>query len=161
VVISTTGGSADHLFAWVFEFSGLTGTLDAQSGGANGSSSSWTSGTTGTTAQASEVAFGVTCGAAIGGSPDLAGPSAPWVNGSQQTLTGSLHTKAAICGYQILSSTGTQVYAGTASPVPNTNDTLVFTLTAASATAPSGTVPVLMTARTEVIARSTGRIIRR
>lgn len=126
VAISTTGGTGDHLFGWVFEFSGLSGTLDKSSGGANGFASSWTSGTTSTTAQAFEVAFGITCGASSG-TPVLAGPASPWVNEAQQTLSGSAHIKAAVAGYQILSSTQTITYAGTASPT-NTNDTLVFTL---------------------------------
>jgi len=137
VVISTTGGSGDHLFAWVFEFSGLTGTLDVSSGGSTvgGFVSAWTSGTTGVTAQASEVAFGISCGASSG-TPGLTGPASPWVNEAQQTLAGSSHAKVAICGYQVLSSTGTQAYAGTASPA-NTNDTLVFTLKAAAAAGPA------------------------
>ena len=137
VVINLSGGSGDHVFAWVLEFSGLTGTLDVSSGGSTtgGFVSSWTSGATGGTAQASEVAFGVTCGSSSG-TPGLTGPSSPWVNEAQQTLSGSSHTKVAICGYQILSSTGAQVYAGSASPT-NTNDTIVFTLEAASGSSPS------------------------
>lgn len=131
VVITTTGGTGDLLFAWVFEFSGLTGTVDVSSGGANGAQTTWTSGTTGSTTQASEVAFGITAGACTGtpGSQVLTPPASPWVNESQQSLLGTNHTKFAICGYQILSATGTQVYAGTASQ-SNTNDTLVFTLVA-------------------------------
>lgn len=132
VVSTWTGGVSDHLFAWVFEFSGLTGTVDASSGSDNSFSATWTSGATGTTVQASEVAFGITCGAAnTTGAAGLAGPSSPWVNESQQSLSGSVHTKAAICGYQILSSTGSVTYSGTASPT-NTNDTVVFTLKASS-----------------------------
>ena len=132
VVISTTGGSGDHLFAWVFEFSGLTGTLDVSSGADNGFAASWTSAATSATTQASEVAFGITSGSvngSAGTTAGLAGPSSPWVNEAQQSLVGTTHTKDAICGYQILSSTGAQTYAGTASPT-NTNDTLVFTLLA-------------------------------
>jgi hypothetical protein len=135
VVVSTTGGSGSHMFAWVFEWSGLTGTLDASSGGDNGFAGTWTSGISGATVQASEVAFGITCGAVNGVSgtaEGLAGPSAPWVNEAAQSLNGSSHTKAALCGYQILSSTGTVTYSGTASPI-NTNDTVVFTLEAAAA----------------------------
>lgn len=132
VVITLTGGSGDLLFAWVFEWSGLSATVDVSSGAANSFSSTWTSGTTGSTTQADEVAFGITCGAAnTAGAAGLAGPASPWVNEAQQSLAGSSHTKCAIAGYQVLSSTGTQVYSGTASPA-NTNDTLVFTLLAAS-----------------------------
>lgn len=141
VVISTTGGSGDHLFAWVFEWSGLTGTLDVSSGSANGGVNAWTSGTTGTTAQASEVAFGVTCGACTGTPPPaLTGPSSPWVNEAQQTLSGSSHVKVALCGYDILSSTQAVTYNGTAGPA-NTNDTLVFTLKASASPATPPPLP--------------------
>lgn len=142
VAITLTGGSGDNLFAWVFEWSSLSGTLDVSSGASTvgGFISSWTSGTTAATAQASEVAFGITCGAASsspGGSAGLTGPSSPWVNLAQQALSGSSHEKDALVGYQILSSTGTVTYNGTSSPT-NTNDTLVFTLKAAAAVSPSG-----------------------
>lgn len=132
VVASFTGGSGDHLFAWIFEFSGLTGTVDVSSGGANTFAASWTSGTTAATAQASEVAFGITCGASNGTNGTaggLVGPSSPWVVEAEQSLTGASHEKCALAGYQILSSTGTVTYSGTASPT-NTNDTVVFTLKA-------------------------------
>ena len=131
IVISLSGGTGDHLFGWVFEFSGLTGIVDVSSGASTaGFTSSWTSGTTGSTTQASEVAFGISCGASSG-TPGLTGPSSPWINEAQQTLAGSVHTKVAIAGYQILSATGTQVYSGSSNPT-NTNDTLVYTLEASA-----------------------------
>jgi hypothetical protein len=137
VVIPVTGGTGDLVMAWVFEWSGLTGTVDVSLGGANGSSASWTSGTTASTAQASEVAFGITAGALTSGTaPGLTGPSSPWVNESAQQLTGTSHTKVSVCGYQILTSTGTQVYAGTTSGT-TTNDTLIFTLLASSSPPPA------------------------
>jgi hypothetical protein len=139
VVISQAGGSGavQGLMAYVFEFAGLTGTVDVSSGGANGFSGTWTSGTTGATAQVSEVAFGVTCGASNTRGPGMSGPSSPWVNETQLVVAGTTRDKAMLCGYQILSSTGTQVYSGTASPT-NTNDTLVFTLLASAAPSGSG-----------------------
>lgn len=140
VAVTLTGGSGDRLFMYVFEFSGLSGTLDASSAGNNAFAASWTSGASGTTEQASEVAFGITCGAAnTTGAAGLTGPSSPWVNLAQQSLSGSAHTKDAIAGYQILSSAGAVTYSGTASPT-NTNDTVVFTLPAAApATGPAYT----------------------
>lgn len=145
VAVTLSGGNSDKLFAWAMEWTGLTGTLDASSGGDNGFSATWTSGASGTTAQASEVAFGVTAGAVqTGTSGALTGPSSPWVNEAQQTLTGSSHEKNAICGYQILSSAGTVTYSGTSSP-STTNDTIVFTLEATSGTAHTRTAALTVT----------------
>lgn len=132
VVISQTGGSGtvQGLMAYVMEWSGLGGTVDVSSGqSSSGFVSSWTSGTTGATGQASEVAFGLTCGASNTRGPGLTGPSSPWTNETLLVVAGTSRDKFLLCGYNILSSTGTQVYAGTSSPT-TTNDTLVYTLKA-------------------------------
>lgn len=136
VVISTTGGSGtENLFGWVLEWSGLLpGTLDKSSGGANGFAASWDSGATAATTQASEVWFGVVAGTSSG-TPGLTGPASPWVNQAQQ-VSGSA---AAMCGYQVVSSTGTADYAGTASPT-NTADILVVTVKATAAVLAAATV---------------------
>lgn len=136
VVISQTGGggAVQGLLAYVMEWSGLTGTVDVSLGASSaGFVSSWTSGTTGATAQASEVAFGLTTGASNTRGPGLTGPSSPWTNESLLTVAGTTRDKFLLCGYQILSSTGTQVYAGTSSPT-TTNDTLIFSLKASAGT---------------------------
>ena len=133
VVITTTGGAGtENVFAWVFEFSGLGGTLDQSSGGANSFAATWDSGATPVTSQASEVWFGIMCGTSSG-TPSLAGPASPWVNEAQQ----SSGQWAAICGYQVTSSAGSADYAGTASP-DGTADVLVFTLPGSGSPPPPG-----------------------
>jgi len=136
VVVTTTGGSGtEHLFAWVFEFSGLaTSSLLDQSATFNSSGfvSSWSIGPTATTTQASEVWFGVICGNASSGSATFAGPSSPWINATEQNISAA----QALCGYQIVSATGTATYSGTASPT-STGEGLVVTVNAAPPSAPS------------------------
>lgn len=147
VVISQTGGggTVQGLMAYVMEWSGLGGTVDVSSGQSSaGFVSSWTSGTTGATAQASEVAFGLTCGASNTRGPGLTGPSSPWTNETLLTVAGTTRDKFLLCGYQILSSTGTQVYAGTSSPT-TTNDTLVYSLKASGSTAHNDTGALTVT----------------
>jgi hypothetical protein len=109
VKISCGGGSGYlAVTASVFEVSGLlpTGVLDKTTGTPNGSSQSWTSGTTSATSQSVEIAFG----GVDANSGVVNTPGAPWVNLAAQTDS---HGQVSVAGYQILASTGTQVYSGT------------------------------------------------
>ena len=158
VVISQASGSGtvQGLMAYVFEFSGLTGTVDVSLGQSSaGFVSSWTSGTTGATAQASEVAFGITTGASNSRGPGLTGPSSPWTNETLLVVAGTTRDKFMLCGYQILSATGTQSYAGTSSPT-TTNDTLVFTLKAAGGGTPHTATASLSVAPSVTATRTRG-----
>jgi hypothetical protein len=110
----------------VFEISGLdtVSPLDLVHTGGITSSASFSSGATGTTSQASEIWVGA---ADVSGSPT--GPSSPWVN---TTNTGGF----AICGTNIVSSTGTATYAGTATSGPWTAAVITLKAAAAAAAAP-------------------------
>jgi hypothetical protein len=109
VKISCAGGSGYlAVTASVFEVSGVlaASVLDKTAGVPNASSQSWTSGTTSATSQSVEIAFGgVDANSAI-----INTPGAPWVNLAPQTDS---HGQVSVAGYQILASTGTQVYSGT------------------------------------------------
>ena len=159
VTVTTSGGSGTgYMNVSVLEVSGLVtsaGSLLDKSSGATGSgSTSWSSGTTATTTQAAE--FWIGCGGTYY-TATITGPSSPWTNLATQDGP-QLHT---VAGYQVTSATGTATYSGTFS-VSENSGAVVVTLKGASGSAPSGTVPVLMTARTEITGRnSTGRIIRR
>jgi hypothetical protein len=106
------GGGPQTVAASVFEVSGLvtTGVLDKTTGMPNvNAATSWTSGTTAATSQAVEIAFGGVSGV----TNFVTGPAAPWVNLATLAAQSSGDDHVNLAGYQILSSTGGQAYAGT------------------------------------------------
>lgn len=131
----TVTNATDPVFI-AYEISGLvsTGLLDKSSSGGS-LTTSYSSGSTATTAQASEIWVGLASGSDNSGS--MTGPSSPWTN---TTSNGSGGSTFGIAGYQIVSSTGTATYAGTA-PGTSAAVALVVTLKGAGgAGAPAGQV---------------------
>ena len=100
------------------------------------SGTSWTTGTTPATKQPTEIAFAIAGFFTATGPPTLTGPGGNWVNTAQanENFTGTSYVSS-IAGYNVLSSTGTQVYNGTSS-ITNAGAGPAGIITLIAATAP-------------------------
>jgi|SRR5579859_1577722 len=108
--VPITASSTTDICAVAYEVSNLalTSPVDqTQSNTSNTTGSTWTSNASGTTAQASEIEFGAVMAVTNG---TFTGPGG-WTNTSQTAGT----LAKLVCGYQVVSSTGTATYSGTQS----------------------------------------------
>jgi hypothetical protein len=114
-----TGTAEAAFMVNTFEFSGVAGSgiLDKSDSATSSGSNAWSSGTTATTTQASEVWIGAAT-ANLSSSFTMTPPATLWTNETLlSTSWGNAGTAKQAAGYQIVSSTGTAVYAGSTSSV--------------------------------------------
>ena len=114
VKVTNTVPADNGAVIWAYEVNKLTAIdkfIDASAGGV----SPWSSGTTATTTQANEIAFGV--GLVFDtSSSSITGPGSPWTNLTKYNdFAGGGVFNSAISGYNILTTTQTVTYSGTAS----------------------------------------------
>lgn len=158
VTFTVTNGFSDSNAGWaIAEVSGLGTSPSVDSGASpnpatasspSGGSANPSSGATGAITAAPEIIIG---GMMTTGTP--ANPGTPWTN-----LT--IAAGFPYFGYQVaVSSGGSYTYSTTAASCEWAAGAAAIKATTTSG--PAGQVPALMAARTEVISRSAGRVIRR
>lgn len=110
-VLTLPSSGLTHIGMVVYEISGLqsSGSFDkSSSASADGASpTTWTSGSSGTLSQASEIAIGASSQQGV--SVVTTGPSSPWIN----SVLGISSGAGVEAGYNIVSATTAQTYAGT------------------------------------------------
>ena len=115
VSCSTTNGGL--VIMQVFEFAGVAASsaVDVIASAVSiPQTSSWSSGSTGT-AQAGDVIVGASCGFGGAGAYTLTGPSSPWTTEAYIATSQSSIWTRLICGYQVLSGSGSATFPGTSS----------------------------------------------
>jgi len=108
VTFNAGTGAGQQNVVWAEEYSGVLATSNpvdaATANGANGNSTSPSSGSTGTLSQPGELLIGAISAGAV-----ITGPSSPWVNETNATVS----TLSLIAGHQVTSATTAQTYSGT------------------------------------------------
>jgi hypothetical protein len=141
IVITYAGGAGSALTcAYVYEVSGLTGTVDKVAGTGNatgGSPATASSGATATTTAAAEFWAGITSN--FHGSANQAfTPIGAWTNRIQQAQSVSGLFADSLSGYQIVSATGAATYSATI--ISASWSAAVATFTAAATSTPTAVV---------------------
>src|ERR1022692_1257426 len=144
VAITLTGGSGtDGMFAYAYEFSGISTSAGAAVDKTAGTtkttpSTSFTSTATATTTNATEAWVGIGA-AAAGGAITMTGPTSPWTD--LTALSGTLAgiQCASVTGYQITTSTGAATYSGTISTSEEDSACVITLLSAAGGGSVTGT----------------------